>query len=1005
MKYSALLVFLLSTTLFAQTFSGGTGTVGEPYQLSTTFDIEYLSTHTSYWDKHFELSNSITFDRESITSIGSHTHPFSGTIEGNNYTLSGVKNGAGGAKYIGFVGYAEATAEISNIHLNSYTISGGEYVGGIVGYNKGTLRNVSFTGTINVNSGHGYGGGLVGYNDGGTITNGMVLCSLKVGYDMDDIGGIVGYSINGTLDSLWFNGVIQSTSSNRGYNYGGIAGKTSYTTITNAVTQGILNAGKSLGGIVGHNYGDISNSVSMMDVISYGESSGGSIVGGFVGHHSIGIISDAQSYGRVYGGDRTGGFVGYNGSGIVRSSTFGTVDGKGDVGGFVGNNTGEIEQSFARGTVYTRIGTHFDPGGGFVGLNYGTITMSYATGEVTGEVLSRLGGFAGDTISEHTIENVFWDTLTTGNNYSREGTPKNTTEMQSINTYTDLTQIGLTEAWDFVGTPNDDAQTNDYWWIDPSINDGYPALVETRLLQTLFVTHISDSSVTISGWANGYNQEPSSSFGFCLSTHVTPTMTDECITVSIATNGTLQHTFGGLSEDQRYFVRAFGIFNSDTVWGSIRNFSTYTITSVPVSDTITYGDILWDYQLRNDTVSIPGIFFHSHKGEILPVGTWKEEIVFMPTDTMSYTIQKDSVEVTVLPLELSVSGIVIAEKEYDGSTATQFESATYSWHPSEDLVWIDSQSVCSFNSVLPGDSIPVTVNFTLAGADASNYTLASPPLVYGTIHPKTLTVINAVAENKYYDTTESIYITGAELYGVLSGDIVTLINHTIGTVAGGVIGEAQSVSTTMALSGVDTAHYVLAQPDYLTASIIAPLSSASISSSETSSAAVVLVSSSLGISSTIEMSSSSRYFSSDQLYSSIGLSTMYEYSSIAVNSSYKTVGTSSSTITPVQEVGLSSTVSSSSSSSSSFSFSTVYMQSPLNENTGVNGFFSIASLGQIKIEGAGLESLSIIDAVGRIHLVKHSLLVGEVISYAHLPDGLYIVTARDALGFRYSVIL
>jgi hypothetical protein len=56
-------------------------------------------------------------------------------------------------------------------------------------------------------------------------------------------------------------------------------------------------------------------------------------------------------------------------------------------------------------------------------------------------------------------------------------TEKNTTEMQLIETYTDENTTGLTSAWDFDGTENDDSGTQDYWGINYNgQNNGYPFL-------------------------------------------------------------------------------------------------------------------------------------------------------------------------------------------------------------------------------------------------------------------------------------------------------------------------------------------------------------------------------------------------------------------------------------------------------------------------------------------------------------------------------------------------
>ena len=86
---------------------------------------------------------------------------------------------------------------------------------------------------------------------------------------------------------------------------------------------------------------------------------------------------------------------------------------------------------------------------------------------------------AGDTDS---VSNCFYDSTTTGMSDTNRGTPKTTAEMQSINTYTlvyvnaTTGSYGLSAAWDFTGTQNNDSGTGDIWAIDSSINGGYPYL-------------------------------------------------------------------------------------------------------------------------------------------------------------------------------------------------------------------------------------------------------------------------------------------------------------------------------------------------------------------------------------------------------------------------------------------------------------------------------------------------------------------------------------------------
>jgi hypothetical protein len=141
----------------------------------------------------------------------------------------------------------------------------------------------------------------------------------------------------------------------------------------------------------------------------------------------------------VIGKQTVGGLVGLNGGGSVSNSySSGNVTGDEHVGGLVGLNSGgtspisnsyaigNVSNSYSTGSVIGTIGV-----GGLVGENDGTVSNSYSTGSVTGN--SGVGGLVGN--STGTVSNSFWDIETSGQSTSAGGTGKNTTEMQSIATF------------------------------------------------------------------------------------------------------------------------------------------------------------------------------------------------------------------------------------------------------------------------------------------------------------------------------------------------------------------------------------------------------------------------------------------------------------------------------------------------------------------------------------------------------------------------------------------
>lgn len=151
------------------------------------------------------------------------------------------------------------------------------------------------------------------------------------------------------------------------------------------------------------------------------------------------------------------------------------IDGGYDGGGLVGycTNTSTISNCYSHASVIEAESTV----GGLLGeLWSGTVLNCYSTGSIYAETPDNEGGLIGSCYG--TVTDCFWDTQTSGNTSSENGTGKTTAEMKTLATFTDQTTAGLTTAWDFETNPNDDVADDDYWDMDLSgtINNGYPYL-------------------------------------------------------------------------------------------------------------------------------------------------------------------------------------------------------------------------------------------------------------------------------------------------------------------------------------------------------------------------------------------------------------------------------------------------------------------------------------------------------------------------------------------------
>lgn len=237
--------------------SGATGEdEAHPYIISSTAGLDMLAKVVNGTDgypandfngKFFKLSNDITYahttdwndassPENNYTAIGrmsgNNYYYFSGTFDGDNHTISGIRIYKGGNydadSRQGLFGCVGASGTVKNVTLSDTRIAGYNAVGTISGQNNGDVINCHAAATVVISAvasrPANYHGGIVGNNNGGTIrcTSAARLTSNK--------------------QSSWY--------------YGAIAGQNAGSVINClAVGAGIPSMEKYYGVIVGYNYG------------------------------------------------------------------------------------------------------------------------------------------------------------------------------------------------------------------------------------------------------------------------------------------------------------------------------------------------------------------------------------------------------------------------------------------------------------------------------------------------------------------------------------------------------------------------------------------------------------------------------------------------------------------------------------------------------------------------------------------------------------------------------
>ena len=431
----------------AQTTSSGCPATGcKGYELTRDLDF---NTDASYRS----TANKIKWTTTSTGGwlpIGDNDNRFSGTFDGNGYTLSNLTIHTTSGDYIGLFGRISSSGTITGISLSDMAVRGDTRVGGLVGWNDGTVSNSDSSGRV---SGRAQVGGLAGVSFvSGTIRNSH--SSSSVSGTSINIGGLVGWNSR-TISNSYSRGSVSGLN-----NVGSLVGvNVTGSAIHNSGSSGSVNGNRFVGGLVGFNQATISNSYSSGSVngmsevgglagrssgaISHSYSRGpvrGSsiVVGGLVGNNATGgAISHSDSSGSVNGNRYVGGLVGVNFSTISNSDSSGSVIGDNNVGGLVGDNHAFINSSYSRSSVN---GARFRTGGlvgwngsagkifnsyssgtvagdssdvgGLVGTNSGIVSNSYSKAQVSG-LADKVGGLVGNQLSG-TISNSYSTSLATG---------------------------------------------------------------------------------------------------------------------------------------------------------------------------------------------------------------------------------------------------------------------------------------------------------------------------------------------------------------------------------------------------------------------------------------------------------------------------------------------------------------------------------------------------------------------------------------------------------------
>lgn len=245
-----------------------------------------------------------------LIGMGEVTIPtFSGTLEGNGYTISGVAITASGS-VAGLIRYVTKSGVIRNLTVAGTVQPGGSanHVGGIAGENQGLIENCAFSGTVSGN---------------------------------DRIGGIAGYNkLSGIIDGCSTSGIVYGN-----HDIGGTAGENAGV-IRNCENEASIN------NQVRHNSVELSD-VTLDNLLGTELAVSVTDIGGIAGT-STGVIRDCKNFGNVgypHMGYNIGGIVGCQSGYVTGCENSGHVQGRKEVGGIAGQQEPALLITFDTDTI------------------------------------------------------------------------------------------------------------------------------------------------------------------------------------------------------------------------------------------------------------------------------------------------------------------------------------------------------------------------------------------------------------------------------------------------------------------------------------------------------------------------------------------------------------------------------------------------------------------------------------------------------------------------------
>jgi len=308
-------VFVQKDVSTADGFAFGSGTQADPYLITDTSELKYLSLRVNSGDsmegKYVALDTDLDLEGAVFAPIGaSEFTPFAGTFDGQGHTLSNLYMALEGAAYGGLFGYLTGTVE--NLRMEDFNLMAEAAgatdgcFGAIAGLSEGEIAFCA----------------VIGVEAGSSI--------IADGYATLCLGGLCGFNMGALEDSVSQVDYTVCDTGETAYTVcaGGLVGR-NYGTVARCESQGVgtgfANSSYAClyqGGLVGYSMGDVTDSLCLSGGSVFSE--GTAYLGGAVGYQNSGSLTKCVVYApdsmlEIEGAQVcTGGLVGYYYSGTLR---------------------------------------------------------------------------------------------------------------------------------------------------------------------------------------------------------------------------------------------------------------------------------------------------------------------------------------------------------------------------------------------------------------------------------------------------------------------------------------------------------------------------------------------------------------------------------------------------------------------------------------------------------------------------------------------------------------